>query len=111
MVYRREKDSDVATYAQVSTEPLLSLEVVDLGIADAGFEEGTTYQYAAYAIDRFRNISDTVHAQAHIPKVTPPDPPSGVNALNDNARRINLYWNAPLSLDVHTYQVFRKKSR
>ncbi len=107
-VLRREKDSD--TYSQVRQGTLRALELVDRGIASAGFMEGVTYQYAVYAMDRFQNHSDTAYAMVHIPRVTPPGPPTQLTAVNYNAHRIHLYWHAPLGLAVDKYQVYRKKA-
>lgn len=105
---RREDDSRPGAFVRVNMENLTDLSYSDSGLDDTGFPEGATFRYILFSSSKAKNYSDTVSAMVEIPLRTPPQPPAGLTAVNDNGHRINLSWNASPSIHTEKYFIYRK---
>ena len=111
IIMRRREDTPApGAYARVNMEHLLETQYSDRGEAETGFVEGATYAYVLYSSSRAKNYSDTVSIRIEIPLLTPPEPPRGLTAINDNGHRVNVSWNASPSISTEHYILYRKAS-
>lgn len=108
IVLRRREDSrDQGGFSRVNYTDLRETSFMDAGAGGEGFQEGGRYRYVVYSSDHAENYSDTVSVVIEIPLFTPPDPPTGLLAVNDRGIRINLNWNASPSLTTEEYIIHR----
>lgn len=107
---RLGEGSGPTSYAQANDAPVRTASFEDTGVGkgDGTFAEGAFYRYAVVAVDSARNMSDTTFARMQIPDRTPPDPPTQVQALNEDGLRAVVTWNAVSALDVTSYRVYRQ---
>ena len=96
-----------AGFSRVNPADTRDLSWVDTGEGGQGFQEGATYRYVVYSSDHAENYSDTVSISVEIPLFTPPDPPSGLLAVNDRGLRVNLSWSASPSVTAQEYIIYR----
>ena len=94
-------------FSRVNPFDTRELSWVDPGEGGQGFQEGATYRYVVYSSDNAENYSDTVTISLEIPLFTPPDPPTGLLAVNDRGIRINLSWSASPSVSALEYIIYR----
>lgn len=106
-VMRREIHPEKSSHARVNDERTLATQLRDLGLSDAGFPEGRTFEYGIVAVGPSAMQSDTVFAELHIPLVTPPEPPPFTDVLPAEGGRININWQASPSATVTSYEVHR----
>ena len=97
-----------SSYSQLNEDALLQTTWADSGIAGKRLVEGTTIEYGVSVISENGNRSDTVFTTVKIPDVTPPEPPSFVEASMQKAQRVSLKWPASESRDVVRYRVYRR---
>ena len=95
------------SYTQLNSGRLTETSLSDPGVGDERFVEGTTFEYGIAVIGENGNRSDTVYTKVKIPDLTPPEPPSFVEAQMEEARRVSLKWPASTSRDVTRYRVYR----
>lgn len=107
---RREDTPTPGAYARVNMDHLRETSYNDKGEAGTGFAEGATYAYVLYSSSRAKNYSDTIAVRIEIPLLTPPEPPRGLTAINDNGHRVNVSWNASPSISTEHYMLYRKTS-
>lgn len=97
------------SYAQANTMAVRDTTFADAGVGrESEFAEGAFYHYAVVAIDSARNISDSTFARIQIPDRTAPEPPSEIQALNEEGVRTLVKWTPATALDVTTYRVYRQ---
>jgi len=104
---RREDGREPGAFNRVNVGDLKELSFKDTGEGGKGFHEGGIYRYVVYSSDHAENYSDTVSMFVEIPLFTPPDPPSGLLAINEKGFRINLNWGASPSVSVDEYIIHR----
>ncbi len=107
---RREDTPRPGAYARVNMHHLRETQYSDRGEAETGFVEGAMYAYVLYSSSRAKNYSDTISFRIEIPLLTPPEPPRGLTAINDNGHRVNVSWNASPSISTENYILYRKAS-
>jgi fibronectin type 3 domain-containing protein len=94
-------------FAQVNDERLTEEFIIDDGVASEGFIEGRFYEYGVVAANRHGRRSDTLFTVVHMPNLTPPEPPAGIEASIHEGARINVVWSASPSTDVTSYNVYK----
>ena len=100
---RREDQWESKALSRLNFGDLRETSYIDT----SGFQEGITYRYIVYSSDYAENYSDTVAISLEIPLLTPPDPPSGLLAVNDRGIRVNLNWSASPSITAQEYIIYR----
>jgi hypothetical protein len=103
----REDNRLPGGFSRVNPLDTRELSWADQGEGGQGFQEGATYRYVVYSSDHAENYSDTVAISIEIPLFTPPDPPSGLLAVNDRGIRVNLNWSASPSVTAQEYIIYR----
>ena len=108
IILRRREDNRVpGGFTRVNPSDTRELSWADPGEGGQGFQEGATYRYVVSSSDYAENYSDTVTFSVEIPLFTPPDPPSGLLAVNDRGIRVNLNWSASPSVTAREYIIYR----
>jgi fibronectin type 3 domain-containing protein len=97
-----------SSYSQLNDDALLQTAWVDSGIAGKRLVEGTTLEYGVSIISENGKRSDTVFTTVKIPDLTPPEPPSFLEASMQEAQRVSLKWSASESRDVTQYRIYRR---
>ena len=105
---KRVDDGSEGAFSRLTFENITDTRYFDTGEAGTGFLEGTRYQYVLFSASKANNYSDTLSLFLEIPILTPPDPPAGLTAVNDNGFRANISWNASLSRNLDGYVLYRK---
>lgn len=95
------------SFSQVNSEQLTEERIVDEGIAGEGFTEGMFYEYGVVSSNIQGRRSDTVFTIKQMPMLTPPEPPTSIEADIRNGVRINVVWGASPSTAVTSYNVYR----
>jgi fibronectin type 3 domain-containing protein len=109
VIMRRRIDADSGpSFAQANIEDVRDFSFSDSGESARGFVEGVRYRYAIVAADSVRNYSDTMFVDVKIPDLTPPDPPTTLQALVTDGFRADVSWSASPSGDVTSYRVHRR---
>ena len=96
--------------SRVNRGTLIESSIADLGIADAGFREGAKYRYEVLSTDKTGNYSQSASIEVQIPDLTSPISPNGLQVIRDNASRASVFWNPSPSLDIMSYQVYRRET-
>ncbi len=104
---RREDRREPGGFSRLNYADLRDTSFLDAGEGGDGLQEGARYRYVVYSSDHAENYSDTVSVVIEIPLFTPPDPPTGLLAINDRGIRVNLNWNASPSLTTEEYIIHR----
>lgn len=94
-------------YSQVNEGRLMETDIIDQGIAGAGFPEGRTFEFGVVAVGSGSMHSDTVSTELHIPLTTPPEPPANIEVNTAEAERVNIRWGASSSRTVTHYNIYR----
>ncbi|WP_234567710.1 fibronectin type III domain-containing protein [Rhodohalobacter sp. 614A] len=95
-------------YEQLNDEAHLENSLTDFGYGIDGFREGVSYEYGVVAVSKNGNRSDTSWVEIQIPDLTPPEPPTTLQAQIRSGERVQVAWNASSSGDVISYNVYRR---
>ena len=96
---------EAAGYAQLSSSAINGQQLSDRGPSGLGFEEGRTFVYGVAVISNTGQVSDTLFTRLQIPVVTPPAPPSAIQAELRGETRAFISWSSSPSLDVTHYRL------
>lgn len=97
-------------YDQLNQTAHLEESIIDDGYGTDGFREGVFMEYGVVAVGLNGNRSDTVWTEIQIPVLTPPDPPTSIQARMRNGETVQVTWNASLSGDVTNYRLYRQEA-
>ncbi len=112
VIMRRREDvrSPGGAFSKISPDHLQATHFEDRGPEGVGLSEGYSYRYVLYSASHSMNYSDTLSALVEIPYITPPKPPAGLRALNDNGLRARVSWNASPSSHTEAYFLYRQQA-
>ena len=107
---RQTQPAAGSVYDQLNDQAHTELSWTDYGYENDGFREGATFRYEVVAVGRNGNRSDTVRTHIQIPDLTPPDPPSRLQTQMASGERVQLIWDASVSGDVTSYNLYRREA-
>lgn len=97
-------------FDQLNTSAHLEEFIIDTGYGGRGFVEGVFLEYGVVAVGVNGNRSDTMRTVIQVPDLTPPEPPTTVQAQMRSEQVIQVTWNASVSGDVTRYRLYRLES-
>lgn len=97
-------------FDQLNMSAHLEEFIIDTGYGGRGFVEGVFLEYGVVAVGVNGNRSDTVRTVIQVPDLTPPEPPTTVQAQMRSEQVIQVTWNASVSGDVTRYRLYRLDS-
>lgn len=96
-------------FTQLNGSDFIDTTFTDKGVGGTRFVDGTVYQYGIAIVGENGKNSDTLFTEVKIPDLTPPEPPSYIDATMQLGQRVSLTWNASLSKDVVLFRVYRSE--
>ena len=95
-------------YDQLNEEAHLETSIVDDGYGTDGFRDGVSFEYGVVVVSKSSNRSDTAWTEIQIPDLNPPEPPTSIQLQMRSGQKVQVGWNASVSGDVISYNVYRQ---